>query len=91
MEYAFVQFVSDTLEGTALERTRLDTTDLKEVMSVRKRFRLDFDDACQFVAAEKHNLTLVSFDADLDRTERGRKTPADMLNEPPIARDKPPT
>jgi hypothetical protein len=25
------------------------------------------------------NLTLVSFDADFDRTERGRKTPADVL------------
>ncbi len=91
LEHAFVKFVSDTLEGTALARIRLDTTDLKEVMSVRKRFRLDFDDAYQYVAAEKHNLTLVSFDADFDRTDRGRKTPADILGESPVARDKPPT
>ena len=42
---------------------------------------LDFDDAYQYVAAETHNLTLVSFDADFDRTERGRKTPADVLKE----------
>jgi hypothetical protein len=28
---------------------------------------------------------------DFDRTERGRRTPADILGEPPIARDKPPT
>ena len=41
--------------------------------------------------AEKHDLTLVSFDADFDRTDRGRKTPADILGEPPVARDKPPT
>ena len=53
LENAFVQFVSDTLEGTALDRIRLDTTDLKEIMHVRKRFRLDFDDAYQYVAAEK--------------------------------------
>ena len=93
LEKVFVQFVSDTLEGTALDRIRLDTADLKEVMSVRKRFRLDFDfdDAYQHVAAEKHDLTLVSFDADFDRTDRGRKTPADILGEPPVARDKPPT
>jgi len=26
-----------------------------------------------------------------DRTDRGRKTPADVLGEPPVARDKPPT
>jgi uncharacterized protein len=81
LEDAFVQFVSDTLEGTALNRIRLDTTDLKEIMNVKKRFRLDFDDAYQYVAAEKHNLTLVSLDADFDKTERGRKTPADVLKE----------
>jgi hypothetical protein len=31
------------------------------------------------MAAEKHNLTLVGFDADFDRTERGRATPAQAL------------
>jgi predicted nucleic acid-binding protein len=51
LEDAFVRFVSDTLEGTALGRIRLDTTDLKEIVSVRKRFKLDFDDAYQYVAA----------------------------------------
>ncbi len=91
LEKAFVQFVSDTLEGTALDRLRLDTKDLKGIMNVRKRFRLDFDDAYQYVAAEKYDLTLVSFDADFDRTDRGRKTPAEILGEPPIARDRPPT
>ena len=79
LEEAFVQFVADTLEGTALNLIRLDTEELKKIMNVRKRFNLDFDDAYQYVAAEKHNLTLVSFDADFDRTERGRKTPADVL------------
>jgi hypothetical protein len=37
---------------------------------------LDFDDAYQYTAAEKHNLILLSFDTDFDRTSRGRKTPA---------------
>jgi hypothetical protein len=61
------------------------------VAESRERLHLDFDDAYQYVAAEKHDLTLISFDADFDRTERGRKTPADILGKPPIARDKPPT
>ncbi|MBN2466385.1 PIN domain-containing protein [candidate division WOR-3 bacterium] len=60
-------------------------------MKVRKRFKLDIDDAYQYVAAKRHDLTLVSFDADFDRTDRGRKTPADILGEPHIAHDKPPT
>jgi len=89
LDDAFVRFVSDTLEGTALSRVRLDTPDLKQIISVRKRFRLDFDDAYQYVAAKKHNLTLVSFDADFDRTDRGRKTPAEVMEEPPVARDRP--
>ncbi len=51
LENAFVQFVSDALERTVLVRIRLDTTDLKEVMSVRKRFRLDFDVGLECVRA----------------------------------------
>lgn len=43
------------------------------------RFNLDFDDACQYVAAELFNAVVVSFDGDFDRTDRGRQTPADIL------------
>ena len=44
-----------------------------------KRFKLDFDDAYQYSIAERHDLTMVSFDTDLDRTERKRKTPLELL------------
>lgn len=37
----------------------------------RKQFNLDFDDAYQYVAAQKTNLSLISFDTDFDHTERG--------------------
>jgi predicted nucleic acid-binding protein len=74
-------FLQDTISDTGLLRIRLDTEDLLRALVVGKRFRLDFDDAYQYVAAEKHDLTLVSLDADFDRTERGRKTPADVLKE----------
>jgi predicted nucleic acid-binding protein len=43
------------------------------------QFRLDFDDAYQYVGAEKYGLTLVSFDTDFDRTKLGRKTPDEVL------------
>jgi uncharacterized protein len=42
-------------------------------------YNLDFDDACQYIAAEMHDLRLVSLDADFDRTPRGRLTPAAAL------------
>jgi predicted nucleic acid-binding protein len=87
----FVRFISDLLVDTGVRYVSLDFADLMAVTKTRERLPLDFDDAYQYVAAEKHDLTLVSFDADFDRTERGRKTPADVLGEPPIARDKPPT
>jgi len=75
----FEDFVSDTIEDSGVSIVRLDTADLKQILSIRKQFPLDFDDAYQYVAAEKHGLTLVSFDSDFDRTERGRKTPAEIL------------
>jgi predicted nucleic acid-binding protein len=59
-------------------RIRLDTDDLKKVLSDIKRFKLDFDDAYQYVAEEKYNLTIISFDNDFDRTERGRKIPEEI-------------
>ena len=56
----------------------LDTAGLKEVPALCRKFGLDFDYAYQYLAADKYSLTLVSFDSDFDRTERGRKTPADV-------------
>jgi len=87
----FVRFVEDILVTGAITMIRLETEDLLAVSRTAERTGLSFDDAYQYVAAEKHNLTLVSFDADFDRTDRGRRTPADILGEPPIVRDKPPT
>ena len=74
----FLDFLSDTLEDSALRVVRLDTASLKEVPGVCRKFGLDFDDAYQYLAASKYNLTLVGFDSDFDRTERGRRTPADV-------------
>jgi hypothetical protein len=54
----------------------LDTAGLKEVPALCRKFGVDFDDAYQYLAAHKYSLTLVSFDSDFDRTERGRNTPA---------------
>ena len=53
---------------------------MENVIDAVMRFSLDFDDAYQYVSAEKFGLTLISFDADFDRTEKGRKIPAEILN-----------
>ena len=64
----------------AVRRICLSALDLRRVLSAMKRFHLDFDDAYQYVAAERNGLVLVSFDADFDKTYMGRKTPADILD-----------
>jgi hypothetical protein len=52
---------------------------MQELIAVAERFDLDFDDAYQYVAAEKDNLAIVSYDGDFDRTKLGRRTPLQLL------------
>jgi len=78
-ETVFNDFLSDVLEEAGLCRIVLTTSDLRRVVQVRQRFDLDFDDAYQYAAALKHQLVIVSYDSDFDRTELGRKTPPEAL------------
>jgi len=52
--------------------------DMEAVVNAATMYNLDFDDAYQYVVAEKHGLGLVSFDSDFDRTRRGRKAPSEI-------------
>ena len=52
--------------------------DMTLVIQAAQQYHLDFDDAYQYVAAAKNNLNLVDFDSDFDRTDQGRKTPAEI-------------
>ena len=76
---AFLDFCSDMVEPGRLAIIGLSVQHMSLVVQASKQFRLDFDDAYQYVTADKHNLIIVSFDADFDRTERGRKTPQTVL------------
>jgi predicted nucleic acid-binding protein len=83
------RFVNDFLYTRGTTLVRLTPEEVVSLGTRTEELGLDFDDAYQYLAAEKHDLTLVSFDADFDRTGRGRKTPAEVLEEPPIAHDRP--
>jgi predicted nucleic acid-binding protein len=72
-------FVQDLFLDGAVRLIRLEPNEILEALRATEDFRLDFDDAYPYVAAEKHGLILVSFDADFDRTPRGRRTPAQVL------------
>jgi predicted nucleic acid-binding protein len=75
------RFIRDLFESGGVMLLHLEAEEVLQVLEIMQRFHLDFDDAYQYVAAEKYDLTLVSFDADFDRTPRGRRTPGEMILE----------
>jgi predicted nucleic acid-binding protein len=76
---AFVRLVDDLILTGGIRLLRLTPEDVRQLAEAARQFNLDFDDAYQYALAERYNLTIVSFDSDFDRTERGRKTPADLI------------
>jgi predicted nucleic acid-binding protein len=74
------QFAQDLFTDGSVVLVHLQPQETKRVIEVIGNFRLDFDDAYQYVAAERENLTIVSFDGDFDRTEHGKRTPAEVLS-----------
>jgi len=71
----FVGFLNDLVVTGGVGLLRLSVQGMGEMAAVARRFNLDFDDAYQYIIGEKHGLETVSFDADFDRTDKGRKTP----------------
>ncbi len=73
------KFLSDVRQsGVSILRLRIEDFDI--LIEARRKYKLDFDDAYQYAAAEKYGLKIVSFDSDFDGTELGRITPADVVN-----------
>jgi len=50
-----------------------------ELDMTAQQYNLDFDDAYQYIQAEKHQLQLISFDKDFDNTKIGRKEPSEIV------------
>jgi len=75
-----LRFVQDVFVDGGVDLVRLGPEDTQRLLGAMEQFNLDFDDAYQYIAAEKHGLILVSLDSDFDRTERGRKTPVEALD-----------
>ena len=78
MHDVFLRAVNDLLVEGGMRLVRLGARTMPDISEASRKYGLDFDDAYQYVAAEKRDLTIVSLDADFDRTERGRRTPAQV-------------
>jgi predicted nucleic acid-binding protein len=73
------QRVDDVLIDAGVVLVSIPANQMKRVVEIIDLFRLDFDDAYQYVAAELEKATIVSFDQDFDRTEQRRLTPMQVL------------
>lgn len=80
-EDAFLRFVNDLFVRGGATLVSVRPQGMERVVEIKRRFGLDFDDAYQYVAAEQADATIVSLDADFDRTDRKRKSPAEVIEE----------
>ncbi len=62
----FLQFIDDLFKKGSVCVVTLEAVDMPEVITAIETFNLDFDDAYQYIAAQKNSLTIVSFDKDFD-------------------------
>jgi predicted nucleic acid-binding protein len=76
-----LDFVQDVFIDGAVNLVSINPIDTHALVNAIDKYTLDFDDAYQYVAAKRNELTLISFDSDFDKTDQGRKTPSDILRE----------
>jgi len=68
----------DIFHNVGLRLGALSVEEMERILQPARQFNLDFDDAYQYTLADCYDLIIVSFDADFDRTNRGRKTPSEV-------------
>jgi len=73
-----LDFVQDVFVEGAVNVVSIKPSETRALLEAIDAYKLDFDDSYQYVAAEQNGLTLVSFDNDFDRTNKGKKTPAEI-------------
>lgn len=76
-----VDFVQDVFIDAGVRLVSIKPSDTQALVDAMNDSKLDFDDAYQYLAAQQNELTLVSFDSDFDRTDKGKKTPGQILRE----------
>lgn len=75
---ALLDFVQDVFVDGAVTLISIKPHEIQSLVDATDKYNLDFDDAYQYVAANQNDLTIVSFDRDLDATASGKKTPAEI-------------
>jgi len=76
---AFKDFLQDIVVNGRISLSIIPIDELSTVVDTTIDLGLDFDDAYQYVCAERADATLITFDKDFDSTSRGRQMPAEVL------------
>jgi len=74
---AYLAFVGD-IDTIGIRVRSLRYQDHVALAEAAASFRLDFDDAYQYEVARRFDLTIVSFDSDFKRTDRGYIPPDEV-------------
>lgn len=77
-QIAYLDFLRD-LTQSGLAVLTIPPAELHFVVEACDALRLDFDDAYQYMVAERHDRQLVSFDGHFDHTPRGRTKPSAIV------------
>ena len=73
-------FLFDLIYESAIDVIRLKDDDHFKIIEAMENYSLDFDDAYQYVAAKKMNLTMISFDSDFNKTPEKRVLPGQFIH-----------
>jgi predicted nucleic acid-binding protein len=77
----FQSFMEDVLLNGGIGLLSLYFSEMERVILASQKFGLDFDDAYQYAVSARHDLVLISFDTDFLRTDKGCKTPLEILQD----------
>jgi uncharacterized protein len=75
----FLTFVDEDIIASGIRIVTVTPDNFSKITGAAETFHLDFDDAYQYAAAEQYGLSIVSFDKDFERTEKGRAEPQDLF------------
>jgi uncharacterized protein len=76
---ALEKFTQDVFVDGGVGLVSVQPEQMSELIEAIELYGFDFDDAYQFVAAEKFQAIIVSFDSDFDRVQR--MTPAQIITQ----------
>ena len=73
------EFIEDLFTAGSVRIAILSGLEIPNIIAAMRSQHLDFDDAYQYALVKRDRFQLVSFDADFDRSDIVRKTPAEVL------------